>query len=103
MTQEDVKKFANAGTTDVILNVIKDEEFIEKKDEYVFYLCAYIKELSGIVIQVDSWNEDELIKKAQALYTMFARYQKEDHNIVLPAKLNFTIHYKFTFEEWMQE
>lgn len=98
MTIEDVKQFSLLNTSDVDVVVLKEEG--DDGDGYKLYLCGYIKQLRGIIVQSDGWSEEDLIRKLNSSYGMFREYFSEKEKINLPEKLNYNLNY-VSPKEWI--
>ncbi len=99
MTIESMRDFAERGDPNVDVMVIKEEGNFN--GQYALYLCAYIKQLSGIIVQCDSWDEKELIKELDASYNAFTQFAIREE-IYLPLKLEY--HFKYAdMKEWMRK
>lgn len=98
MTKESIQAFADSKVTEATIIAVKSEG-TDAKGNYHLHTTAYIKELSGVIASIDSWKEDELVKKMQGMYGCLRQFEEKDGITNLPETLDFTVEY-ISEEEW---
>lgn len=91
MTDKDFEDFVINGTKEVEIIALKDEG--DFGDGYKLYTVGYIKELSGVITQIDSWNEHELIESIDKIYKDVVEFVNKKQHIKLPKNIEYSIRY----------
>ncbi len=103
MELEDIKRFIDDNNRELTIFSLKSDG-LNSRNEYEFHSCCYIKELPGIVFELDSWDEEQIIEKAKNMYESIQDHIYNQYKLELPDinKVKFYIQTTFSEQEWLK-
>lgn len=91
MKHEDIVKFAENNNPNVDLICIKSGG--DYLGTYKLFLTAFIKQLPGIIGQIDGWSEEDIFKEMTDTYKSVVDHYREKYKIFMPDNLIYTVRY----------